>query len=281
MADIPLSFVASEVKKHDNDRYFCTLFAQDAVRERLFALYAFNQEIAKIRETVTEPMMGFIRLQWWREAIEEVYAGTPRNHAVVNALYDSLQQTPLSAALFEQLLTAREHDLDEEPPLNTEALVSYMAASSSSLFQLSLEACAVTAPEAHQAAYHLGIAWGLVGYMRAIRYYASSKRVLFPRDLMEQQGISVADILAGRSLEKTQALAQALAEQAATHLAEARTLRAFIPQEALPVFLPAAMIDVFLKRIRRHNYALFHADLEQHRSRLQLAVLWKAWRGSF
>src|SRR6476661_6084406 len=78
-----LSPVAALVRHHDRDRFQTVLFAPAARREALFALYAFNYEIARVRESVTEPMLGQIRLQWWREAVDAGYAGTlPRHHVV-------------------------------------------------------------------------------------------------------------------------------------------------------------------------------------------------------
>ena len=64
-----LSYCAQEVRRHDRARYLSSLFAPDERREDLFALYAFNLEVAKTAEVVSEPMLGQIRLQWWREAI--------------------------------------------------------------------------------------------------------------------------------------------------------------------------------------------------------------------
>ncbi len=64
-----LSACGRIVRENDPDRFFCTLFAPPAKREALFALYAFNHELARVAESVSEPMLGEIRLQWWREAL--------------------------------------------------------------------------------------------------------------------------------------------------------------------------------------------------------------------
>src|SRR5271169_239813 len=82
-----LSPVAALVRRHDRDRYQTVLFAPAARREALFALYAFNYEIARVRESVTQPMLGQIRLQWWRENITAAFAGmSARQHVVVEPL---------------------------------------------------------------------------------------------------------------------------------------------------------------------------------------------------
>src|SRR5688572_31872194 len=97
----PLSYCAREVRRADYDRFLTVLFAPPAARERLFALYAFNHEIAKVRETVSEPMLGQIRLQWWREAIATIYEGKPRPHAVVDALAAAVAERGPPRAGFE------------------------------------------------------------------------------------------------------------------------------------------------------------------------------------
>ena len=81
-----MSPVGALVRRHDRDRFQTALFAPAAHREALFALYAFNYEIARVREIVREPMLGRIRLQWWREAMAAAFAGGPvRRHEVVDA----------------------------------------------------------------------------------------------------------------------------------------------------------------------------------------------------
>src|ERR671922_1960026 len=88
-----LSPVAALVRRHDRDRFQTVLFAPAARREALFALYAFNYEIARVRESVTEPMLGQIRLQWWRESIAAAFDGGPvRHHFVVEALAAAISE---------------------------------------------------------------------------------------------------------------------------------------------------------------------------------------------
>ena len=78
--------LAASVRAADPDRYFSALFAPAPLRPLLFALYAFNHEVARVAETVREPMLGAIRLEWWRETVEGAAKGTPRNHDVARGL---------------------------------------------------------------------------------------------------------------------------------------------------------------------------------------------------
>src|SRR6185437_6571638 len=62
--------LGASVRAADPDRYFSALFAPAGMRPLLFALYAFNAEVARVAETVREPMLSAIRLEWWRETVE-------------------------------------------------------------------------------------------------------------------------------------------------------------------------------------------------------------------
>src|SRR6202049_713917 len=111
-----LSPVAPLVRPHARDRCQTVLFAPAARREALFALYAFNYEIARVRESVTEPMLGQIRLQWWRENIAAAFEGGPvRHHPVVEALTGSIREVPMTRDHFDRLMDARETHLVNTP----------------------------------------------------------------------------------------------------------------------------------------------------------------------
>src|SRR5438552_2414075 len=122
-----LSPVAALVRRHDRDRFQTVLFAPAARREALFALYAFNYEIARVRERVSEPTLGRIRLEWWREIIAAAYADSPvRRHDVVEALTDAIRgHGPPTREHFDRLIDAREKDLDDEAPTSLAALEDY------------------------------------------------------------------------------------------------------------------------------------------------------------
>src|SRR6202048_583115 len=110
-----LSPVAALVRHHDRDRYQTVLVAPAARREALFALYAFNYEIARVRESVTQPMLGQIRLQWWRENIAAAFEGGPvRPHPVAEALTTVIRDLRLSRDHFDRLIDGRETDLGDE-----------------------------------------------------------------------------------------------------------------------------------------------------------------------
>lgn len=107
---------AALVKSADEDRYLAALLAKVPARDHLMALYAFNQELAKISLLVSEPMLGEIRLQWWREVIDQIFDGQAvRKHEVALALADTVLACGLPRGLFDRLLTARGIEFYEAP----------------------------------------------------------------------------------------------------------------------------------------------------------------------
>ena len=217
--------MAALVRRHDHDRFQTALFAPSRYREALFALYAFNYEVARVRETVSEPMLGQIRLQWWRESIAAAYDDGPlRRHIVVEPLTAAIREHRLTRAHFERLIDAREGDLEEASFASLAALEDYAEATSARLVYLALESLGVRDPAAEQAGFHIGIAYALAGLLRAMPYRARIGRTLVP-----------AEIVAAAS----------------RHLASARALRASIAHSALPALLPAVVAGRALARLRR------------------------------
>ena len=104
------------VRQGDRDRYLTAMFAPEPARADLFVLYAFNLEVAKIRESVSEGMIGAIKLQWWRDVIAQIYASGrfPLGNPMVEALAGLVGRRGLSGAHFDALLDARARDMEEE-----------------------------------------------------------------------------------------------------------------------------------------------------------------------
>jgi len=230
-----LSPVAALVRRHDHDRFQTALFAPAARREALFALYAFNYEVARVRETVSEPVLGQIRLQWWRESIAAAYEDGPlRRHIVVEPLTAAIRAQGLTRAHFDRLIDAREGDLEEASFGSLGALEQYAEASSARLVYLALETLGVRDAAAEQAGFHIGIAYALAGLLRAMPHRARIGRSLVPAEI---------------------------AAAASRHLASARALRAAIARSALPALLPAVVAERSLTRLKRAGYDPFRPAL--------------------
>jgi NADH dehydrogenase [ubiquinone] 1 alpha subcomplex assembly factor 6 len=242
--------VGALVRRQDRDRYQTALFAPVARREGLFALYAFNYEIARVRESVTQPILGQIRLQWWREIIAAAYAGTPpRPHEVAQPLSEAIRRFALCREPFDRMIEAREADLADGAPADLAALEDYAAATSASLMQLALFVLGADARRAHAAAREVGIAYGLAGLLRAMPFHARSGRRYIPDDIAARTGLDLADYAALRGTPALRAAVAEIAAAARDHLAAAR--RHAAPRAARPALLPAVIADRFLARLRR------------------------------
>jgi len=257
-----LSPVAALVRRHDRDRFQTALFAPVARREALFALYAFNFEIASVRERVTQETLGRIRLQWWRETLATAFEGGPiRRHIVAEPLTTVIRENHLTRAHFERLIDSRERDLDDEPPATLETLEDYAEGSSARLVYLALEILGMPAPAARQAGFHIGIAYAFAGLLRAMPHLARAGRHLVPAEIAAQTGLNDADYQALRATPALRAATAELAAAASRHLASARIHHARTPRSGLPALLPATIAARSLARLEQAGFNPFDPKL--------------------
>lgn len=247
----------ASLRAGDPDRLYVALFASGQQRERLLGLFAFNLEVASTRERVSETMLGQIRLQWWRDALEEIRRGEPRRHPIVEALAEWMPEAGDKAfEMAHALIDAREADLEEQPFESMEQLLSYASDTSANLLRLALLANDVTDAAAHEAAGHAGIAYALAGIIRAVPFLGAQGRVLLPGQVLAAHGIADARQSIGRrDPDKLKAALGQIATLADTHLSEAvcpRGLRA----AARPVQLHAGLARLYLHRIRQAEFDL-------------------------
>jgi NADH dehydrogenase [ubiquinone] 1 alpha subcomplex assembly factor 6 len=274
LRESPLDAVLARlVRRHDRDRFLITLFAPAERREDLLALFAFNYEVAKTREVVSEAPLGEIRLQWWREGIAAIYAGTPpRQHEVMTPLAAAIRRHNLSREHFDRLIDARGVDLGDEPPASLAALETYAEASSARLVWLALEVLGERGEAVYTAGRAVGIAFGLTGLLRAVPFHARAKRLYLPRDLCEAADLRVERELF--ELHSTPGLRQVIEQVAAAageHLVAARSYRPAVPRAALPALLPAVLARADLARLRRAGYDPFAGPITAPDP-------WRSWR---
>ena len=267
------------VREGDPDRYFATLFAPADKRPLLHALYAFNLEIARVRESVSDPMPGEIRLQWWRDALQGEARGNVRANPVAAALDETIVRFKLPRPTLVDLIDARTFDLYDDPMPTIADLEGYCGETSSALIRLASLVLADGAdPGGADAAGHAGVAYAVTGLLRAFPFHARRGQLILPLQIFERHGVSRDDVVLGRG---GFGLAAALAELRAfarEHLKRAQALRTTIPAEVTPAFLPVALVELYLARMERRDYDPFRSlvDLPQWRKQW---ILWRAARG--
>jgi phytoene synthase len=268
-----LSYCAEQACRQDHERYVTVLFAPVDRREDLFALYAFNLEIAKTAELVSEDLLGRMRLQWWRECLDEVYAGQTRHHAVVEPLAAAVHRHGLARAHFDRLIDAREGDLAAEPPADLAALEDYAAGTAAGLVHLGLQILGVAADStgAIEAGRRLGLAWALTGLARAVPFHARQRRLYLPADMAAQAGLDIGGLFELRGSEALSQVIAQLAARAGEHLAAARALRGDLPHAAFSAMLLGPLAE-------RHLKILSRAGFDPFDSRVQVPPSGSAWR---
>lgn len=177
------------VRQHDPDRFLLSLFTRHKSRAALWALYAFNYEIAKTREVVSDTTIGLIRLQWWRDAIAEIYDGrTVRQHEVVTPLAQAIKQYQLPRDLFDNLIYAREFDLEGAAPANLSGLIKYCELTNVPLTQLALKI--IEQEDNDTAVVDISLRYALIGVIRAVPHMINSHHILLPQDILDKYDLS-------------------------------------------------------------------------------------------
>ena len=203
-----LSYSAAQVRAQDLDRFHLALCAPATVQEAWLALAAFNLELARTASRVTDANLGRIRLQWWREVLEELAGQGPvRAHQVALALAE--YRPRLNLKLLHEMVDARERDLrlDEQPWADAADLSAYLAQTQGAL--LAAQALGLDLGEAEGLARHLGCAHGFVVQARALAGGKASAQHM-PQAWLDdpEQGLASATDAAAGHLAQAQALRQ-------------------------------------------------------------------------
>lgn len=196
-----LTYSGNIVRQHDPDRFLLSLMVSARTRPALWALFAFNYEIAKTREVVSETQIGLIRLQWWREAIAEIYEGKEvREHEVVEALAQVIKDHDLPREDFDHLIYAREFDLEDRAPKNLEGFLNYCDYTTTPLYRLALQICGEKCESAQVTCE--SVRYARIGILRAIPFMRINRRVMLPKDILTKYKLSAQKICDFNQFEK-------------------------------------------------------------------------------
>lgn len=277
-----LSHCDQLVRTGDPDRYWATYFAPADKRPYLLALYAFNQEIARVRDNVSTPLPGEIRFQWWRDWLDALTAdglATDEPHPpVAQALAETINRFRLPLQPFHDLIDARVFDLYDDMMPSVADLEGYCGETSSTLFRL---ACLILAggrdPGGADAAGHGGVAFAVTGLLRALPWQLRRGQVFIPSDIASRHGLDRDAILASKTDDAALRLALAdmrmLAEE---HLSRALASISDITPEARAAMLPLATVPFYLKEMSAGDYTPRTSIIDIP----QWQRLWVLWRTS-
>jgi len=230
----------------DPDRALAALFAPREARPDLLALCAFNVELARIAGQVSEPELGEIRLQWWREAIARAGQGEAVGHPVVDAFGQTVRRHALPAERIAKLIDARQFDIATKIMPGGRALETYLQETAGAMFVLGAACLGAQGPGLDRAATEAGLAYGLTGLMRALPVHAAQGRVYLPADALRSHGTSPDAVLAGSASQGLRAFLAALRDKARGAYKEARRHVARLDKAARAAFLPLSLVSPYL-----------------------------------
>jgi len=257
--------LAASVRAADPDRYFATLFAPAAQRPFLFALYAFNAEVARVAETVREPMLGAIKLEWWRETSEGAAKGAPRNHDVARGLAGLFAEKNIALADVEALIAARAFDSSPDHFADFAGLDAYVDATSGAVMRLAAQILGGDPARTSEA----GLAYGLTGLLRALPFHNGRHKLYLPQGLLAALHVTPEEFFhLERNDSRLTAVIRQVALKARGHFLAAR--QASRRGAALAAILPAALVPVYLRKL------IAGRDVPIHRR--QMALLSAAMR---
>ena len=268
-------FCADVVRSHDFARYASTLFVPAAKRRALLAIYAFNVEISRVREHVSQPLPGEIRMQWWTDLLAGAGHGGVEGNPVAAELLLAIRNFGFPVEPLSRLIDEHQFDLYNDPMPSMAALESYINDTSSALFALAAQVAAPPSEEIDHLARHAGLALGLVQVITAFPRDASRRQLFVPLQVLQSHGCDMEEVFSGKQTPSAGAAIGQLVGEANRHLEMAFSLLASAPPSVRRIFLPLAVVRRDLKRMSCTDSDPFvpHAPS-------RLSILWTLWRAS-
>ena len=246
-----LSYCGQIVREHDPDRLLISLFAPTDRREAVWALFAFNYEIAKTREVVSEAQLGQIRLQWWREAIAKIYdSGEVMEHEILKALAPAIKNYGLPRTDFETLIYAREFDLETVSPTNIDGLMNYADFTGAPLMNMAVRISGGDVD--YEPVHPVAVNYALMGLLRAVPFFATQRRCYLPEELMKQHGVSMNKLY---DFLKPEEGIREVAKEVAAHFVKN------IKPENKILRAAQTLAEIYRRQLERNKYDLFSPRL--------------------
>ena len=260
------------VREGDRDRYLATLLAPAEHRDALFALYAFNIEIERVRDLAREPMPGEIRLQWWREVLLGERGGESAANPVAAALLQTLSRYSLPKERLAGLVEAHRFDVYDEPMQSLAELQSYAAKTAGAIFESAVQVLGSSKAASEEA----GQAQTLANVLMQLPRYAARHQLYVPLEVLRQYGAKPEDIFAMRETPELRAALAELRLRARRHLAHIGAASAgIIAARAWPAFLSLAPLRSVLLKMEHADYDPF-----QPPQVLPWRRQWQIWRAA-
>ncbi|KAG0368864.1 NADH dehydrogenase (ubiquinone) complex I, assembly factor 6 [Gamsiella multidivaricata] len=295
--DKAIEYCQDLVRKADYEGFLCTHFFPKHQQSTQMALRAFNIELASIRESVSNTDIGRMRMQFWRDSLDKVFAGVPPQQPVALALayaiqeqelYNQQQQqggsTPgtgnseMSLIWFKRMITEREQNLSDPQFMTLGQMETYCENTFGSLLYLQLESVGVKSLEADHAASHLAKAMGIATMLRAFPFHMQQNRMIIPAEITAKHNLSQEALFRNPAITPAlQDSTHEVASAAHVHLATAQSYMDNLPKAALPVLMAGIPTESYLQRLEQADFNPLAPNIQQREWFLP-AKLWYRWR---
>lgn len=267
----PLTYCADHLRETDRDRYLATLFAPADKRGALFALYAFDAEIVRVRDLARELMPGEIRLQWWREVLLGERAGEAAANPVAAAVTEVERRSDFVREPLIDLIEAHRFDVHNEPMQSIEELQSYAARTAGTIFELAVR---LLGGEVEPMVFKEAGSAQTIAYMLSqFPRHAARRQLYVPLDILRHYGADPEDVFAMRATPELRAAVAELRLRARRNLAH--VVSAKIPEIAKPALLPLAPLRQWLLDMEKPGYDPFCPPVVSPWRRQ-----WRIWRAA-
>lgn len=279
MSSDSAALTADFLKSNDPDRYYASLVIPEGKRAAVQSLYAFATEVASVRERVSEPAPGEIRLQWWDDALSGKGHGNVRQNPIADALLTTIGDYGLPVVPLQRLIAARRFDLYQDPMRDLTSFEGYAGETVSALYQFAAMILNDGVPvEEGDAAGHLGVANALIGHVRAFGFNASQHRIFLPLPVFAANGASERQILSGEASDGIRAALGQFADLAREHLDKAEAAIATLPRGLRRAFAYAPVLRAELAGLKHVQEQPFAPPPAIAAWRKIAMMSWWAWR---
>ncbi|KAF9083632.1 NADH dehydrogenase (ubiquinone) complex I, assembly factor 6 [Mortierella sp. AD031] len=284
-----IEYCENLVRKADYEGFLCSQFFPAHQKPTQLALRAFNIELASIRESVSNTDIGRMRMQFWRDSLDKIFAGVPPQQPVALALAHAIQEQELhqqqqggdsemSLIWFKRMITEREQNLSDPQFMTLGQMETYCENTFGSLLYLQLESVGVKSLEADHAASHLAKAMGIATMLRAFPFHMHQNRMIIPAEITAKHNLSQEALFRNPTI--TPALQDSTLEVATAahvHLATAQSYMGNLPREALPVLMAGIPTESYLNRLEKADFNPLAPNIQQREWFLP-AKLWYRFR---
>lgn len=266
----------AHLRLSDPDRHLTARLAPKPAQPALTTLYAFNAELARICDAVSEPALGEIRLQWWRDALDGADESARTGAPLTDALTQTAHTRGLPKPLLLGMVDARSADLDGGGFADTQALKAYLYKVDGALFALSVHILAGAGAGAAKAANAAGVAYGMARLLRTLPRDAAAGRVMLPLATLNEHGVLPEQILAGEDSDGVGSLIAEMAQTARDSLDEARQHMADVPKAGRRAFAPLVLVEPYLRAVTRSD----HRPLQEIADINPMSRFLRLWRAA-